>query len=1197
MEREATKAPCKEACPAGVDVPRYLRFITAGKYAEALAVIRKRIPLPAVCGYVCPAPCEMKCQLAGAADAPEAIRTLKRFAADHAPRNPKSPDDRRIPLTGKRVAIVGGGPAGLTAAYYLARAGHRPTVFEALPEAGGMMRVGIPAYRLPRNVLDADIEAIKKAGIEVRTGARIESPDNLLAEGYDAVFIAVGAHRGAMMGITGEGSPGVVDALSFLRQVNTGEHPDVPKSVVVVGGGNSAVDAARTALRLGATDVTIAYRRTRMEMRAYPGEIEEAVREGVSFEFLTAPRRIIAGNGRLRMECLRTLPGKKDSGGLPLPVEGSEFTIEAEMIIAAVGQEPEIPAGFSIALNGKTIRVAPDGVATAKAGVFAGADCVTGPRSVIEAIAAGRQAASAIDRYLGGDGVIEEQLAPPEEALPPAETYPTLTAAANEIPLLAVAERLKGFPAVELPLTPEAAIAEAKRCLKCDLPIVVDAANCRKCYVCQLVCSLRFEGAFATSKAAIRVIPDAAANGETAMRISFTEKCDGCGLCARYCPFGALTRGSQGAAVPGTEGKPSPATTDAAAREGKEARVTTPGAPCGYAGKILRVDLTNERITEEVLDEATLRKWVGGVGLGAKYLYEEVPPGARWNDPENRLIVASGPLGGTMVGGSATISFSTKGVLTDGATSTQANGFMGAFMKTSGCDAVIFEGIARRWLYLYIHDGSAELRDAGHLLGKNTWDTEDAIKAELGFPEQRMSVFCIGPAGENLVKFAGVFGDKDHAAGHNGIGAVMGAKKLKAFCAPFGEMPVTVASPKRLLPVLEKIWRQIQANPGGKRIFDLGTAGSYQTCEERVNQGTLPVKNYLTNLYPEAHLMTCQYVRERWQAVPRPCWACASHHCHMVTITDGPYRGLKVEEPEYEMFAAMGPLVGNTDPAEVLVLSNLMTLLGLEGNEAGFIISMLIELYEKGVLTKEDTGGLELTWGNTRSIRTLLERMARREGGFADLLAEGIRNAAEHLGPEAKECAVYTMKGHAPRGHDHRGMWREMFDTAVADMGTYESGYVGPKDPDTHGLKDRFSPEDVSTHVAKAKGRRQFEDTLGSCIFCTRAQLHLVVEALNVVTGWNFTIKEAEEVGLRVSNLMRAFNIRHGVSLNLERPSPRWSSTPTDGPAKGISIEPHWEGMLDNYYRLMGWDRGSGKPLPETLRALGLDSVSTDLWS
>ena len=618
---------------------------------------------------------------------------------------------------------------------------------------------------------------------------------------------------------------------------------------------------------------------------------------------------------------------------------------------------------------------------------------------------------------------------------------------------------------------------------------------------------------------------------------------------------------------------------------------------CGYAGKILRVDLTSERITEEALDEATLRKWVGGVGFGAKYLYEEVPPGVRWNDAANRLIIASGPLGGTMVGGSATISITSKGTLTDGATSTQANGFMGAFMKSSGCDAIIFEGIANRWVYLYIHDGTAELRDAQHHLGKNTWETEDDIKSELGYVDRQMSVFCIGPAGENLVKFAGIFGDKDHCAGHNGVGAVMGIKKLKAFCAPLGNTPIKVASPKRLLPAVEAVWREIQKNDGGKRIFALGTGGSYQTGEERVASGTLPVRNYLTNIYPEASLMTCQYVRERWQATPRPCWACASHHCHMITITDGPYRGMEVEEPEYELFAAMGPLVGNTDPTETLVLANLMTLLGLEGNEAGFLTAMLIELYEKGVLTKEDTQGLELKWGNAAAIHVLLERMARREGAFADMLAEGIKHAAEHLGPEAQNCAVYTMKGHAPRGHDHRAMWREMFDTATSDIGTYESGYLGPKDPDTHGLKDRFSPEDVSTHVAKAKGRRQFEDTLGSCVFCTRAPLRFVVELLNAVTGWDFTIQEAQDVGYRVANLMRAFNIRHGVPMELERPSPRWSSAPTDGPAKDISIVPHWDSMLENYHRLMGWDRETGRPFPGTLNALGLESVVADLWT
>ncbi|MHB8772646.1 MAG: FAD-dependent oxidoreductase [Syntrophales bacterium] len=550
MEQKSSKAPCREACPAGVDVPRYLRFIAAGKYAEALAVIRESIPFPAVCGYVCPAPCELKCQLAAAADAPEAIRTLKRFAADQAAQGPLA-ERPTPPAGGKPVAIVGAGPAGLTAAYYLARAGHKPTVFEALPEAGGMMRVGIPAYRLPRNVLDSDIATIETAGVEIKTGVRIESAAELLAKGYAAVFVALGAHRGARMGIAGEEGPGVVDALSFLAAVNRGRNPQVADRVAVVGGGNSAVDAARTCLRLGAKEVTILYRRTREEMRAYPSEVEEAVREGVRLELLAVPNRIVAANGNLRVECLRAAAGRKDASGLPVSVAGSGFDLEVQMVIAAVGQEPAIPAGFGLPLAGRTIRVGPDGTTTAKAGVFAGADCVTGPRSVIEAIAGGRQAAAAIDRYLGGSGLIEERLAPAEAPLPPPELppegiYPLPTAGPNPVPLLSVAERFNGFAAVELALSPETAVAEAKRCLRCDLPISVEAAKCRTCYVCQLVCSLRFEGAFDTAKAALRIVPAVAAGGETRIDITFEEKCDGCGLCARYCPFGALSRGCAG---------------------------------------------------------------------------------------------------------------------------------------------------------------------------------------------------------------------------------------------------------------------------------------------------------------------------------------------------------------------------------------------------------------------------------------------------------------------------------------------------------------------------------------------------------------------------------------------------------------------------------------------------------------------------
>lgn len=620
----------------------------------------------------------------------------------------------------------------------------------------------------------------------------------------------------------------------------------------------------------------------------------------------------------------------------------------------------------------------------------------------------------------------------------------------------------------------------------------------------------------------------------------------------------------------------------------------------GYAGKILRVDLTNERLTDEVLDDATLRKWVGGVGLGAKFLYEEVPPGVEWDDPENRLIVMTGPLGGTRVGGSGTISISTKGPLTNGAVSTQANGFMGAYMKFAGYDGIIVEGEANRWLYLYMHDGVAELREAEHLVGLDTWDLEDAVKAELGVSARGMSVFGVGPAGEHLVKFAGIFGDKDHAAGHNGVGAVMGKKKLKAFCAARGKgANLEVAEPQQVGRNAKEIWEAIQANPQGRHLFNWGTGGTYESARARMTVGTLPIRNYTTGFYPETELMTNEHSRTTWSAKPNPCWACIQHHCHMITFTDGPYKGQTVEEPEYELYAAWGPLVGNGDPAEALFLANLNTRLGFESNESGFLVAMAIELYEKGELSPEDTGGLELTWGNTKAIRTLLERLARREGAFANTLAEGTMRAAKALGPAAEQCAIYAKKGHSPRGHDHRAMWREMFDTATSDIATYQSGVgAGQEDADAGipGISDTFSPEQVSTSVAKGTGRRQFEDTLGTCTFCTRVPLHHVVGQLNAVTGWDFTLEEAQNVGFRAANTLRVFNLLHGHTPALEQPSVRWSSAPIDGPAEGKTIRPHWESMLDNYYALMGRDRESGRPLPETLRSLGLEDLIPVVW-
>ena len=469
--KQLVKSPCQNACPAGIDVPRYLRAIGRGKFGEAVAVIREKIPFPAVCGYICVHYCEAKCRRDQLEEA-IAIKELKRFAADHDDGLWKQ-NTKTAPPTGKRVAIVGAGPAGLTVAYYLARLGHEATVFEALPVAGGMMRVGIPSYRLPVEILDREIKEIENVGVEIKTDSRVGSLDELFEQGYNAIFTSVGAHRGTNMGVEGETTSGVVDGVDFLREVSLGKEINVGDKVVVVGGGNVAIDASRTALRLGAKEVTIVYRRTRAEMPASEEEIDEALEEGVKIVYLANPTRVMSVDGRLKVECIRMELGAVDASGRPrpVPIDGSEFTDECDIMIKAIGQESVIPDEYGLVVErGGRITVDPETLASSREGVYAGGDVVSGPASVIEAIAAGRQAAISIDKYLGGEGNIDEVLAPPEEEVVPIDTDEVEGEQYRPpMRMLPLDERLKGYAQVVLGFDEEKAIEETKRCLRCDL--------------------------------------------------------------------------------------------------------------------------------------------------------------------------------------------------------------------------------------------------------------------------------------------------------------------------------------------------------------------------------------------------------------------------------------------------------------------------------------------------------------------------------------------------------------------------------------------------------------------------------------------------------------------------------------------------------------------------------------------------------
>ncbi|MGQ9625378.1 MAG: NAD(P)-binding protein [Anaerolineae bacterium] len=499
-------SPCKNTCPAGTSAQGYIALIAAGRYREALEVVKQYNPFPATVGRVCNHPCESECNR-GKLDSPVAICALKRFVADWVYEHEAEEEIREVtpfplaspeppPPEKSRVAVVGSGPAGLTAAYFLARLGYKVTVFEALPVPGGMMRVGIPAYRLPREVLQREIDAILSLGIELRVNSPVRNINKLFEEGFAAIFLAIGAHEPQKLGIPGEDeAEEVYHGVPFLRAVSLGEDVRLGERVVVVGGGNTAIDTARTALRKGSKEVIIVYRRSKAEMPANPWEVEEAEAEGIKIEILTQPIEVLHNNGHLTgLRCIRMRLGEPDESGRrrPIPIEGSEFAIPCDAMVAAVAQAPEISFlepghGLEITRRG-TFAVDPQTLATNRPGIFAGGDAAAGPGALIEAIAAGRRGAFSIDRYLRGLPLLTpRELVPLPVAKLSEEEAAEIVARGEasslprvEMPTAPPEERTRDFREVELGLTEEQARKEALRCLRCGL--------CSECYQCVLAC-------------------------------------------------------------------------------------------------------------------------------------------------------------------------------------------------------------------------------------------------------------------------------------------------------------------------------------------------------------------------------------------------------------------------------------------------------------------------------------------------------------------------------------------------------------------------------------------------------------------------------------------------------------------------------------------------------------------------------------
>jgi heterodisulfide reductase subunit A-like polyferredoxin len=487
IEKHGT-SPCKATCPAHISVQGYLALVAEGKYHEALKLIKQENPLPAICGRVCPHPCETTC-MRGEVDEPVAIDAIKRFVADL----DLNSETRYIPeikeKRDEKVAIVGSGPAGLTCAYFLAIEGYQVTVFEKLPVLGGMLSVGIPSYRLPSDIIEAEIQVIRDMGVQLKTGIDIGKDitvGELREQGYQAFFVAIGAHECKVLGIEGEDLEGVYPGVDYLREVNLGNHVSLGNRVAVVGGGNVAMDAVRTALRLGSSKPFIVYRRSLEEMPASEEEIEECKEEGIEIHFLTNPTRVIGENGRVKaIECVKMRLGEPDESGRrrPEPIAGSEFLIEVDSVIPAIGQESDWACLTEECVctlsDWNTMQVDPLTLQSNDPDIFAGGDAVHGPRTVIEAIAHGKQAAISIDRFIRGEDLIEGR-EKEWKAIEGVETEGYDRIPRERMPRLAAQERSGNFNEVQLGFTEEQVRGEAQRCLNCGV--------CSECYECVSAC-------------------------------------------------------------------------------------------------------------------------------------------------------------------------------------------------------------------------------------------------------------------------------------------------------------------------------------------------------------------------------------------------------------------------------------------------------------------------------------------------------------------------------------------------------------------------------------------------------------------------------------------------------------------------------------------------------------------------------------
>lgn len=615
----------------------------------------------------------------------------------------------------------------------------------------------------------------------------------------------------------------------------------------------------------------------------------------------------------------------------------------------------------------------------------------------------------------------------------------------------------------------------------------------------------------------------------------------------------------------------------------------------GYMGKILRIDMTSKTTTELKLDYDYLRKYFGGIAMSSRLLYDLVPPACDPLGDENKLILTTSPVTGTSAPGCSLVNVTTKSPLFDTATCAQMNGYLGRNIKLSGYDGIIIEGQSDTWQYVNIYDGKVEFCDASSLLGLGCFDTEKTLKERNNDP--KASVFCIGQAGENLVKFAAVGADEGHYASTGGPGAVMGSKKLKAIIVN-GTQKIDIYDRDKFKAALKPWLQSIEEFPG---TTGLKHSGTLSTFAPQMSNYMVPVKNLQESEFEYANDFDGLAVHSNpnMKFTRQPCYACPIGHCNKVEFVDGKYKGEVGDECEYEGLANFGPNLMITDPEDTMHLNIANDNLGIDLKECGFLISWAMEAFQKNIISIEDTDGLELKWGDVKVVEELLYKIARREGKFANILAEGIYKASNYFGDESAKLAVYCKK-HAPHAHDPRPGFMLVFNQCVTDMGSMQAGNPMTAEPYC-GLNEGYSPRDpfgCGRGMAINSKRTMWRDSMLVCMFTERvANVEQLVEVANAVTGFEYTPFEAMTVGERTNHLLRTFNLLAGQTADDEVCSHRlMADSPAAGPMKGIALERVFYMMRIEYYSGHGWDPVNSKPLPETLQKVELDDLIVPLW-